>query len=290
MKKRFFIAAAVFAYGSLNAVFSFDWPQKETESDSFYSYFGQLRGSTISSSLIFKNSSDVKASDRGTVTVILSDHGDDFGWFESSLGNSVIIAHNDGLSTVYSNLDDGSVPESLEDSREVKGGDFLGTSGNSGWQEGQSCLEFKVFDSKNSSAVNPRILMPRIGKELPLSIGTVTLTDKNGTAHNLLIERRLPAGTYSVYRTRQPVAVPYKTIVAINGATVESICYDVLKESDGRLCAQGNARYPAAELYPDKSRQLAGKAELSKGTNTLSITVVNILNSASTISYKLEIY
>lgn len=290
MKKRFYIAVPFFLCAATFTASSFDWPQQETESDSFYSYFGQLRGGTISSSLIFKNNSDVKASDSGTVTVILSDHGDDFGWFESSLGNSVIISHGDGLSTVYSNLDDGSVPRQLEDRNEVKGGDFLGTSGNSGWQDGQSCLEFKVFDSKNSSAVNPRILMPRIGKELPLSIGTITLVDKNGTAHNLLIERRLPAGTYSVYRIRQNVAVPYKTIVAVNGATVESICYDVLKESDGRLCVQGNSRYPAAEVYPDKNRQLAGKAELNKGTNTLSVTVVNILNTASTVSYKLDIY
>ena len=35
---------------------AFDWPQEQTESDMFYSYYGQLRGDQISSSLIFTKS------------------------------------------------------------------------------------------------------------------------------------------------------------------------------------------------------------------------------------------
>ena len=260
--------------------FSFDWPQKETNSDSFYSYFGQLRGGTINSSLIFKDPSEVKAADKGRITAIISDHSDDFGWFESALGNSVIISHEDGL----------SISKEIEEKQFVESGEFLGTSGNTGWQEGQSCLEFKVFDSKNNSAVNPRILMPRAGRELPLTMGTITLTDKNGVSHNLLNERRLPAGKYYVYRTRQNVAVPYKTITAVNGATVENISYDVLKESNGKLCVKGNEHYSIKEIYPDSTKQLAGIVQLNKGSCTLTITIVNILNSASTISYKLDIY
>lgn len=270
--------------------FSFDWPQKETNSDSFYSYFGQLRGGTINSSLIFKDPSEVKAADKGRITAIILDHSDDFGWFESALGNSVIISHEDGLSTVYANLDDSSISKEIEEKQFVESGEYLGTSGNTGWQEEQSCLEFKVFDSKNSSAVNPRILMPRAGRELPLAMGTITLKDKNGVSHNLLNERRLPAGKYYVYRTRQNVAVPYKIITAVNGATVENISYDVLKESAGKLCVKGNESYSVKEIYPDDTKQLAGIVQLNKGSCTLAITIVNILNSASTISYKLDIY
>ncbi|MGN0728131.1 peptidoglycan DD-metalloendopeptidase family protein [Treponema sp.] len=287
MKKT--ISALVLAAAGFYAV-SFDWPQKEIQTDSFFSYFGQLRGNTISSSLIFKDSSEIKAADKGKVIAVISDHSDDFGWFESALGNSIIISHNDGLSTVYSNLDDGSIPAKIEADGSVESGEYLGISGNSGWQEGESYLEFKVFDSENSSAVNPRILMPRTGKELPLSAGTITLIDSNGTSRNLLIERRLPAGKYRVYRTRQNVAVPYKTIVSVNGTTVESISYDVLTESSGKLGVSGNSHYSVKEIYPDSTRQLAGIVQLNKGSCTLGITVVNILNSASSISYKLDIY
>jgi hypothetical protein len=288
MKKGIFIFTAIFSAAA--EISAFDWPQKETESDSFFSYFGQLRGGTISSSLIFRDNSDIKSADAGEVIAVISSHDDEFGWFESALGNSVIVSHKDGLSTVYSNLDDDSIPQAIYENQKIESGTFLGTSGNSGWQEGQSCLEFKVFDAKNNSAVNPRILMPKIGRELPLSSGTITLFDKNGLPHNLLNERRLPAGTYSVYRTRQEVAVPYKTLVAVNGATVENITYDILKENDGKIGVNGNTHYSVEEIYPDDSHQLVGVVELNKGANTISVTVVNILNSAASISYKLEIY
>lgn len=280
------VACAFFSFCG----FSFDWPQKETQADSFYSYFGQLRGGTINSSLIFKDASEVKAAEKGRITAVISDHSDDFGWFESALGNSVIISHEDKLSTVYANLDENAVSQEINEKQFAESGEYLGSSGNTGWQEGQSCLEFKVFDSKNNSAVNPRILMPRTGRELPLTMGTITLTDQSGLSHNLLLERRLPAGKYYVYRTRQNVAVPYKTIIAINGATVENISYDVLKESNRKLCVKGNANYSIKEIYPDETKQLAGIVQLNKGACTLTITIVNILNSASAISYKLDIY
>ena len=54
------LAAALFIAGQAAA---FDWPQTEIESASFYSYFGQLRGGTISSSLVFTESADIKAAD-----------------------------------------------------------------------------------------------------------------------------------------------------------------------------------------------------------------------------------
>src|SRR5574344_2800299 len=98
---------------SSSAAFAFDWPQMETASDSFYSYFGQLRGGTIETSLIFKDSSDVKAADKGTIIATLTEHGDDFGWFESTLGNTVIIAHDNQLMTIYANLDEDTVPPTL---------------------------------------------------------------------------------------------------------------------------------------------------------------------------------
>ena len=66
--------------------------------------------------------------------------------------------------------------------------------------------------------------------------------------------------------------------------------YDVLKESAGKLCVKGNESYSVKEIYPDDTKQLAGIVQLNKGSCTLTITIVNILNSASTISYKLDIY
>ncbi len=268
---------------------AFDWPQEGTTIDSFFSYFGQLRGRRIESSLIFKDDAQVKAAGDGTVIAVIHEHNNSFGWFESTLGNAVIVAHKDKISTVYGNLEEESIPESLEQDKLVRTGDILGTSGNSGWQEGQSCLEFLVLDTKNKAAVNPRVLMPRISSDLPLVIGELTLDDRNGGTHHLLNERNLAAGTYSLYHTRQSTAVPYRTIVSVNGATVESISYDMLHEYNEQLCAEGNANYPAERLYPDDKRQLLSVLRLNHGHTTLSVTMLDILGKAQTITYNLDI-
>ena len=183
---------------------AFNWPQDEIMSDSFYSYFGQLRGGTISTSLIFADTSDVRAADNGKVIAVISEYDDDSCFFPSTLGNAVILSHNSGnLLTVYGNIDGEMLTKTVYTAETVKTGSVLGSSGNSGWQQGRSSLEFQVIDTKNNTAVNPRVLMPRIGEELPLTLSGITLISKTGTRSDLLIQRTLPSGLYRVYRQRQ---------------------------------------------------------------------------------------
>ncbi|HBB15003.1 MAG TPA: hypothetical protein DCZ76_12125, partial [Treponema sp.] len=94
-KKKYLVAGtlAVTLLGTAAALFAFSWPQAQTNSDTFHSYFGQLRGGTISSSLIFKDNSEVKTADPGDILAVIDDHTEDYGWFESTLGNAVIIGH-----------------------------------------------------------------------------------------------------------------------------------------------------------------------------------------------------
>ena len=287
MRKNILKVFSLFFF-SLN-VFAFDWPQHETASDSFFSYFGQLRGSTISSSLVFRDSSDVKASDSGEVAIYIREHSDDFGWFESTLGSALVLSHADSIMTVYGNLDEGTVSSLILESDHVDTGMFIGESGNSAWQNGENSLEFQVFDVKNSTSINPRVLMPRVGKELSLNVGDLTLRGKNGADHRLVWEKYFPSGTYSLYRERQEVAVPYRTVVAINGATVESISYDTLSEKNGRLCAGGNDYYPVEVLYPDSKKQLLANILLTRGHNTLSVTVTDILGASHTLTYNIDV-
>lgn len=283
-------AAMICASLVVGSAIAFDWPQDETSSDSFHSYFGQLRGGSIESSIIFRDPSTVKATEAGTVAIILTEHDNDYGWFESTLGNAVIIAHESNFDTVYGNLDAESLNQNLFDMDTVSVGQEFGESGNSGWQEGQSCLEFQVLDTKQKMAINPRTPMPRVGSELPLEFGNVSLDDMNGKTHLLVLERYLPAGKYSVYRTRQDVAVPYRASVALNGATVETLSYDALKEVNGRLCITGNTTYPAEKVYPDEKRQLLGNVQLNHGLNKLDVTIFNILGESQTLTYTLEVY
>lgn len=277
-------SAVVITFFSSQA-FAFDWPQDAVQSDSFYSYFGQLRGGQISSSLIFKESSPVKASDSGKILAILGEHSSEMGWFESPLGNAVIVAHDDNLLTVYGNLDSEFIPENIHELSNVETGTPLGVSGNSGWQQGTSCLEFQVIDLLQKSAVNPRMLMPHQGREVELSVGSVSAVSKGGTSYPVWNKMSLPAGNYFLYRTRQKTTIPYKVNVFVNGALAERIAYDKLKQSKNRLCVVGNSPYSVEQVYPDNDRQLLASVNLSSGKNIITITVADILGAEKTVEY-----
>ena len=272
------------------AAFAFDWPQEAVSSDSFFSYFAQLRGGSFETSLIFRDNSTVKAAETGTIAALITEHNNDMGWFESTLGNAVILVHDDDFSTVYGNLDEESLNPELFDAGDVETGMEFGISGNSGWQNGQSCLEFQVLDLKSEASINPRNLMPHMGKELPLEIGKVTVKNEEGTSWDLANTRIIPSGRYSIYHSRQNVAVPYRTKISLNGASIESISYDRIKAEDGELCIYGNRSYSCEDIYPDEDRQLLGIIQLTKGKNTLSITIQDITGVEKSVSYNMDIY
>lgn len=287
--KRFIISACILLISSI--AFSFDWPQeKVVQSDQFYSYFGQLRGETISNSLIFSEISDVKAADDGYLTVIINEYSDHTDFFPSTLGNAVILSHTDNLLTVYGNIDSESILKEAFNENSIKCGETFGTSGNSAWQQGHSSLEFQVIDTKNNTSINPRLLMPRVGKELPLYYNEIYLQGKNGRQYNVMNQNILPSGIYKVYKKRQAVAVPYRTRVAINGTVVDQISYDLLRQDDNQICVSGRKNYSKSILYPNNDLQLLGEATLTPGKNALQLTITDILGKEVNATYLLTIH
>lgn len=268
------------------AAFAFDWPQNEIMSDSFYSYFGQFRGGTISTSLVFSESKEVKAADSGRILAVITEQ-DESDLFESTLGNAVIITHKDNLATVYANLDSEN-QENLLNEKDVETGTKLGNTGSSGWQTGEACLEFQVLDLKNRSYVNPRILMPRIGNEPELTIKGLSAVNKKNEEFDFNITKNLQSGTYLLYRERQESAMPYKTIVYVNGAAADSISYDTLIVKDGKICAVGKRTYSIESVYPDDEKQLLGEIMIPRGKNTVTAVVQDILGKEKQITYTIE--
>ncbi len=288
MKKILSILTAVF---SCFAASAFDWPQAQVvQSDQFYSYFGQLRGDTISTSLIFSDPTEIKASEKGSVTIVINEYADSTDFFPSTLGNAVIIAHADSMLTVYGNLSTESTGETLELPAIIAGGTPLGYSGNSAWQQGHSSLEFQVIDTKNNTAINPRLLMPRVGKELPLYYNEVSLQNKNGRFFNASVQNVLPSGVYRVYKKRQATATPYKTRVSVNGTVLDQVSYDLLRQEDNLLCASGKKNYPKSVLYPTDDLQLLGEVSLTPGKNALQLSLSDILGKETNATYLITIY
>ena len=289
MKK---ITACIFITFAIFSAHSFDWPQEEViQSDQFYSYFGQLRGDTISNSLIFSEPSEIKSADKGTLEIFIKEFNDNTDFFPSTLGNAIIVAHSANLLTVYGNIDYDTInTELLKSSETIESRTIFGKSGNSAWQQGRSSLEFQVIDTKNNTAINPRLLMPRVGKELPLYYNEVVLQNKNGRQYNVSTQSTLPSGTYKVSTKRPAVAAPYKTRVAINGTVVDQISYDLLRQEDFQICISGKKNYSKSVLYPNSELQLLGETTLTSGKNALQLTLIDILGKETYATYMLSIY
>ena len=254
---------------------AFEWPQANVLQDKFYSFFGQKRSDTLSTSLIFSESEEAVCADKGEVSVIITEHDDGFNWFESSLGTCAVVAHEDSLLTVYGNLDTDDFNTDLYEHPSVTTGTKLASTGNSAWQQTDSYLEFQIIDTKNQNYINPLILMPRLGQKHALTLTNVSLKNKFGKVYDLETQKNIPSGVYKIYKSRQDNAVPYKTTLLVNGTESERISYNTIKQKDSELAIEGHNLYSAGELYPDDDIMLLGELYLPHGKDTISIIVTD---------------
>ena len=101
MKRFFFcLLAAVVFFAELSAL---EWP---ADTQNFLRLFGQRIGeNTFEQGLTFEEAMTVRAADDGILLITL-DKKYGTGAFPSTLGNALVFLHDDGLQTVYGNLDD----------------------------------------------------------------------------------------------------------------------------------------------------------------------------------------
>lgn len=274
-RNRVILAVSAIAVLIIFPIAAYEWPQTNVTSDNFYSFFGQKRSNTLSNSLIFSESETAASTDKGEISVIITEHDDGFNWFESTLGTAVIVNHEDSLVTVYGNLDTDELNTTLYDNPSVSTGTQFATTGNSGWQETDSYLEFQIIDTKNNNYVNPLILMPRLVQKDSLTLTGILLKNKFGKVYDLESQRNIPSGVYKIYKSRQPKAVPYKTTLLVNGTESERISFNTIKQKNSELAVEGHNLYSAEELYPDNDIMLLGELYLPRGKDTISVIVTD---------------
>ena len=303
MKKIITLTAAFFAMlFTVNAV---EWPVEDKAPDSIISYFGQNVGGNISKSIIFAKPKptqdkegniisvehEVKAVKEGKILIVMTELDDDSELFPSALGTSVILAHDDDLISVYSNLESQSVNLNTQNKTTLAEGEVIGNTGNTGWQSVPSSLEFQIIDNQNSAAINPKILLPRTEKETDYSRSGIMLQNKSGTFYDLRESKIFPAGTYKVYHTRNKTAMPYKLTCTINGVIEDEIFFDTITYQNGKLYLSGKEkRYNSEVLYADENLLLTGELTLTPGKSTLGITAETFLGKQKQLNYILSIY
>lgn len=286
MKKLSCIAAALLLAFT---AFAFDWPQTEVTKHSISSYFGQNRGGSLSTSIIFSEPEEVKAAEDGYITAIFTEYADDSDFFPSTLGTAVILAHNDDLISVYGNLDADTLTLKNENEHTVDGGATIASSGNSGFQENNGNLEFKIIDSKNKAAINPGVLMPRAAEELPLTLTGIVVVSRNNDYYDINLYKTYSSGLYKIYFKRNPIAAPYKTSVSINGVVVDQLSYDMVTQENNKLCIIGKKKYTATDVFPDNELQLLGEVMFTPGRATLGLSISDILGNVKQLNYNIVI-
>ena len=286
MKKIIILSVALLITISL---FSFDWPQANVSKNSFNSYFGQNRGGILSTSVIFSEPEEVKAAEDGYITAILTENNDDCDFFPSTLGTAVILAHNDELISVYGNLDAETLTLKNEDEHNIDAGATIASSGNSGYQNNKGNLEFKIIDSKNKTAINPIVLMPRSSEEIPLTLTGIIIVNKNNDYYDINTYKTYSSGLYKVYFKRNPIATPYKTSVSINGVIVDQLSYDMIAQENNKLCIIGKKKYTDADIFPNDELQLLGEVMFTPGRATLGLSISDILGNVKQLNYNIVI-
>lgn len=273
-----------------NICFAFDWPQDDITKDSFKSYYGQYRGGQISTSVVFENHTNIKAAENGELLIIMTNNNDDNDFFPTTLGHSVILSHQDNILSVYGNLDKSSInitPKQNE--QDINIGEYFAQTGNSGWQDKFSSLEFQIIDIKNSSSINPKVLMTRTENEIPLLLTDIILKNKNGNIIDLAISKTIPTGLYKIYKKRNAVACPYKTSVYLNGVVVDTVSYDITIQENGKICVLGKKKYTLEDIYPNETNQLIGEAMLTPGKTTLTVNSTDILGKNTQKNFNLNV-
>lgn len=282
--------SALITFIALSA-FAFDWPISNVNKDSFKSYFGHLRGSKISTSLVFKEPDTVTASENGRLLIVISDTNDDSDFFPSTLGTAVIISHEDNLLSVYGNLDDNSLTTNDIKETFIEKGSTLGITGNTAYQTDQNNLEFQIIDTKNSTAINPKILMSRMESELKYHLSDISMVNRNGQIFSLSTNRTFSSGLYKIYQKRNAVVMPAKTSVLFNGVVVDELSYNTVAQENGKICINGSKKkYTSDDIYPRDDLFLLGETMLTPGKITLGLMVTDSMGQTSTLNYNITIY
>ncbi len=278
---------------------AFEWPVKNIKAESFTSYFAQKRGNTISSSILIeplpekteeKIIPEVNACDEGNILIVISDYKEENDFFPSTLGQAVIISHDDNIISVYGNL---ALPEDtdFESAESVNHNTKLGEISNNAWTEYPDSLELKIIDTKKQIAVNPRILLPRIEKEKSFPPSEIIAENKDGKRFDLNTNKSFLSGNYKFYQKRNENLVPFQTSLTVNGELLDEFKFSEIIQKDNKVYLLGqNKNYSVDALYPDSKLFLIGETKIAKGKSILTFENINHLDEKRLINISVNVY
>jgi len=272
---------------TLSTVSALEWPVSNPLPSSF---FGQRAFGIIERGIILDKVDTIRASDHGTLTITLKQNKNMSG-FPGTLGNAAIIAHDEGLMTIYGNLD--SV-DRISDQITFETGGILGTAGTSGWGKPASCI-FQVIDGEKHTVLNPLLLLPQLPDSHGPVIKDVIVISSNELVYALGTTKSVKQGKYRLYadipdtiNASSNSLSPFRITIEVNGSEYSSIPFEILKESNGELYLS-ELNFTWKNLYKDPVRIYLGELSLTRGRADISIIARDTAGNEHSVMFGLQI-
>lgn len=288
MRRLFFciLAAALF----FTELYSLDWP---TDTQSFLRLFGQRIGeNTFEQGLTFENTSAVRAADDGILLIAL-DKRYGSGAFPSTLGNALVFLHDDGLQTVYGNLDDIAI---FRNRVTTESNAVIGRTGNSGWGNPNDLI-FQVSDSQKKVYINPLLLLPSVNDKIAPQIQNIMLVNEQNTAFQMQMngQKNVRQGSYELYADIFDTAAqggrsfsPFRVTIFVNGTNIRTIPFETIMQKDGNSYL-GNTAFTDTLLYRRKDSLYLGNIILTRGKSDILITTRDITGNEKSERFTIQV-
>ena len=280
----FFIVVSLICCIGLGAL---EWP---SDNQDFLRLFGQRIGAnTFEQGLTFEHSEIVRAADDGILLIALNNIYRT-GAFPSTLGNALIFLHDDGLQTIYGNLDNTAV---FRNRSAADAGAVIGRTGSSGWGMPHNLL-FQVRDNSRNVYINPLLLLPGITDKTAPQIQNIVLINERNTAIPAASVKTVRQGNYELYaEIADTVAggrsfAPFRINVFVNGANIRTIPFETISHKDSAAYLASTA-FTDTLLYRKPGSLYLGKIILNRGKTDLLITARDITGNEKAERYTLQV-
>lgn len=283
MKKKFLLV--IIACFSISA-FALEWPVAKPV---LYALFAQRNAETLNRGLILEKVDIVRASGDGVLLCTLSENSNMSG-FPGTLGNAVIIAHEDNLISVYGNMDS---LDRIKGKNDVENGTILGTAGSSAWGKPLHCI-FHVYDAERKNLLNPLMLLPALPDSKGPIIRNVAVTSASGQTAVLGSSKTLKQGKYRIFADivdtmdgSSTELAPFRISILVNGTETVFLPFDLIQENAGMLVLTSGTSEKT--LLEDSSRLFLGEIQLTRGRADISIIAQDFSGNERSVLFGLVI-
>lgn len=266
---------------------AFEWPVADPRP---VRIFGQRAFGVAERGIVLEKAETVRASGYGEILIALGENKNMTG-FPGTLGNAVILAHDDGLVTVYGNLD--SI-DRVAGRTDADAGTILGNAGSSAWGKPESVI-FQVGDREKRTTLNPLLVLPALPDKKGPAIRDVIAVAANGTIHTLGGLKSMRQGKYRVYADildsidKIPYDfAPFRVTIQVNGKEYSSIPFELMSEKNGELFLS-DPQFTWKKLYSDPTRIYLGELSLTRGRADISIIARDIAGNERNVLFGLQI-